>query len=738
MHLRYLILALLLTLPCAGFATAESSPEWEKKFAALSEYSGAPKNSQDDWLLNPDPFQTRLYRQGADELVLTNGLISRVFKLSPNAATVALTNYMTGESVLRAVKPEAKITLDGQSYDVGGLTGQPNLAYLLPEWKDKLQADPAAFQFIDFDTQTPEPRLQWDRKRWASDTQWPPRGVQLNMHYKLAASVTKNITVTIHYVMYDGLPAYSKWMTIKNDSRKTVRLDTFTNDILAAVEPASHVEIPNRWELSNIHLESEMSFTGMDPGSSDVTNHWVPDPDFETQVNYAKEAPLLMESRPPLGPDLDITRKTPFNTFRTFTLLFDSTETVRKTLSMNRFYRTVSPWATENPVMMHVRRSDPKAVKLAIDQSAAIGFEMVIMTFGSGFNMERTSPEYLDEIKGLVDYAHSKGIELGGYSLLASRKISEEHDVINPETGKTGGAYFGNSPCLGSAWGQEYFKKLYHFIEYTGLDLLEHDGSYPGDVCASTDHPGHRGLADSQWTQWKTISDFYKWCQGRGVYLNIPDWYFLSGSNKTAMGYRETNWSLPRAQQIIHGRQNMYDGTRFKTPSMGWMFVPLVEYHGGGATATLEPLKDHLDTYDAILAQNFGWGVQAAYRGPRLYDTPETQAVVKKWVDFNTKYRGILNADVIPLRRADGQDWDGILHVDPEGSPKGLAFFFNPLPQPIERTIRLPLYYTGLIDTAHITTEDGKPVAYTLNRDYTVDVSITIPANHYTWLIINE
>ena len=87
------------------------------------------------------------------------------------------------------------------------------------------------------------------------------------------------------------------------------------------------------------------------------------------------------------------------------------------------------------------------------------------------------------------------------------------------------------------------------------------------------------------------IADFYKWCRAKGIYLNVPDYYFLSGSNKTGMGYRETNWSLPREQQEIIERQNIYDGTWTKTPSMGWMFVPLVEYHGGGKAATIEPLK---------------------------------------------------------------------------------------------------------------------------------------------------
>ena len=57
---------------------------------------------------------------------------------------------------------------------------------------------------------------------------------------------------------------------------------------------------------------------------------------------------------------------------------------------------------------------------------------------------------------------------------------------------------------------------------------------------------------------------------------------------------------------------------------MGWMFVPLTQYHGGGDAATIEPLKDHLAHYETRLANLLGAGVQACYRGPRLFDTDET------------------------------------------------------------------------------------------------------------------
>ena len=121
---------------------------------------------------------------------------------------------------------------------------------------------------------------------------------------------------------------------------------------------------------------------------------------------------------------------------------------------------------------------------------------------------------------------------------------------------------------------------------------------------------------------------------------------------------------------------------------MGWMFVPLVQYQGGGDAATLEPLRDHLAAYGAHLAQNFASGVQACYRGPRLYDSEETKALVKHWVDFYRRYRAILDSDIVHVRRPDGRDLDIILHVNPRLPEKGLAVVYNPLDQEVPKRSR--------------------------------------------------
>lgn len=448
------------------------------------------------------------------------------------------------------------------------------------------------------------------------------------------------------------------------------------------------------------------------------------------------ETPCLLVSKLPVGPNMDLGPDKVFESFHTYELLLDNTERERNALSIRKMYRTLAPWATENPIFMHLTTTDPAAVKSAIDQCAETGYEMVILSFGSGLDMEDSSKKNISKFKKLADYAHKKGIELGGYSLFSSRKINDSIDVIDKETGKPGGAKFGNAPCLASKWGKEYLDKLKYFFEETGFDLLEHDGPYPGDYCASTSHAHHKGYEDSQWVQWNMTKQFYNWLREKDIYLNAPDFYFLQGSNKCGIGYREVNWSLPRDQQIILGRQNIYDGTWQKAPSMAWTFVPLTEYHGGGEAATLEPLNEHLDSYEAHMVQNYGSGVQACYRGPRLYDSEKTKALVVEQISHYKKYRDILNSDIIHLRRPNGRTWDGFMHVNPDIKQKGFVLLFNPTKNVIQERTKIPLYYTGLQNRASLINQDGVSKRLELNRGFEIEMDIEIPAKGYTWYII--
>lgn len=659
------------------------------------------------------------------EIVLTNSLVKRAFRTTPNFATVDYANLMTGAAAIRGVKPEAIVELDGRRFEIGGLKGQPDYAYLDPAWLEGLTSNPEAFEFTGFTTGKPKARYYWEPKRHSPEIPWPPRGLTLTANFRPPESVRDKyggLTVSVHYEIYEGIPVLAKWLTIVNGSVGEVVVGSVESEILAVTEQEKH----------RLHVESDYSFHSMN------TTHWGPDPEYKTQIDYNRQAPLLLTSKYPLGPGAHLKPGEEFQSFRTFELLHDSDDRERRGLARRRMYRTLAPQVTENPIFMHVRNSNSASVRLAVDQCAEVGFEMVILTFWSGFNIESKDPAYIARFKADVDYAHSKGVELGGYTLMcASRNVGAANNCISPKTGKPG-SMFGQSACLASEWADGYFRRVSNFMDATGMDMIETDGPYHGDLCAFGKHKHHFGLADSQWKQWQACVNFYHACRRRGIYINSPDWYYLNGSNKCAMGYRESNFSLPRWRQILIARQNIYDGTFEKTPSMGWMFVPLVEYHGGGAAATLEPLSEHLAEYEWHLAQNFGSGVIACYRGPRLYDTEQTKQVVRKWVDFYKKYRAILDSDIIHVRRPDGNGIDCMMHVNPRTKPRALAMVYNPTDSEASTTLELPLYYTGLTNKAMIHEKEARAVEYELDREYNVRVPVAMQPKTITWLVVES
>lgn len=687
-----------------------------------------------DWLLDSASFDTQIYRnERGDEIILTNGLIRRTWRVTPNLACIALDDLMSDRSLLRAVRPEARLVIDGEVLHVGGLTGQPNHAYLRDSWVDDLANDPASMQFAGYEVLEIEPRFEWKRVRHhAPDVAWPPPGVHLRFDF-----AHDGLRASVHYEMYDGIPAMSKWITVHNDSDTTIELDRFTCEILAVVEHSNPVEHREGVPLpppDSIHCETDYAFGGFNhEHATRFSVHWEPDPQFHTQVNWAKQMPCLLEVEPSRGPDQLIGAGETFESFRAFELVYDSTERERRGLALRRFYRTVAPWVTENPLILHVVSTDPEVVKNAIDQAATCGFEMVSLSFGSGLNMEDSSDANIARFKRLNDYAMTRGIHLGGYSLLSSRRIGEGNDVVSPPGEKP---THGNCPALTSEWGQSYFERLYHFFDTTGFLQFTHDGSYPGDFDTTARPPLQRGLDDSQWAQWKVITEFYTWLRGRGAYLRVPDYYFLMGANECGMGYREVNWSLPRAQQVIHTRQNIYDGTWVKTPSMGWMFVPLTQYHGGGAAATIEPLDEHIDHYERMLMSNLGLGVQAVYRGHRLYDTPRVREMVTNCVTWFKQYRDILESDVIHGRRADGRDLDWMLHVNPRLDTPGMLVVYNPLDRDVTREIRVNLYYTGLTERAMIHPHDLAGTGVDIAANGRIDLEVTVPAGGMSWYVI--
>ena len=102
---------------------------------------------ENDWLIKPSIFKANVLKNtDQKEVVLTNGLIKRVFRIEPNCATVDYRNLITSEAIIRAIRPEAILWINEKKYKIGGLEGQIEQAYILPEWLNEMKSDPNAFQ----------------------------------------------------------------------------------------------------------------------------------------------------------------------------------------------------------------------------------------------------------------------------------------------------------------------------------------------------------------------------------------------------------------------------------------------------------------------------------------------------------------------------------------------------------------------------------------------------------------
>jgi hypothetical protein len=694
-----------------------------------------------DWLVNPIQQKAEAYTSSdGKDFILSNGLVKRSFRVKPNLTCIDFSNLSSGQQLLRAIEPEAVVYINGKRYNIGGLYGQKERAYLQNQWIDGFSAGDSDFHFVSMKVSNVEPYIHWKVRTPIMGNTFTG-GKLVAFSFRSSLMGLKDIIVTVQYALYDGIPLIVKSLSIENNSNIAIDINRVINERLALVEEESAVVgSPEQMKKQHgIYVETNYAFNNaMRYDISDQTTHWNVDPAYTSQVNYNYQTPCLLEVYPEKLVRVSLKPNELFQSVRTHELLMDSYDRERRGLAIRKMYRVVAPWVMANPIFMHLVSANDEQVKTAIDQCAATGYEALILSFGSHCNMEDTSAANVKRWKELSNYAHQKKILIGGYSLFSSRRISDEDDVIDPITGKPdAGAFFGNAPCLGSKWGLNYLKTLQYFITETGFDIFENDGPYPGDVCASTKHPGHTDLDDSQWKQMELQKGFYRWCNERGVYINAPDWYFLDGTHKTGIGYREVNFSLSRAQQKILNRQNMYDGLWEKTPSMGWGFVPLTRYQGGSADAVLEPLSQHLSDYEQLMVQYYGAGVQACYRGPRLFDTEETKQMVIKVINWYKKYREILNSDIIHLRRADGRDWDGIMHVNSGLPTKALLMLYNPLKETVTHTIKVPLYYTGLKGQAVVREKEGKSQVKEISTSGEIMVQVTIAPESYTWVVVS-
>lgn len=720
-----------------------------------------PPTPSQDWLVSRVSSPPTFLQNQDGSWTLSNGLISRTFVTTPGFGTVDLSilgsSGIAGSSssAIRAIDAEAYLSLDNITYALGSLTGSQSTfsGYTNRSEAGFMSYNSSGWGLSSFSLSSPSTGgIPWTPGARGSPktASWPPKGLTVTFWLSPPVGIKPShaaVNVSIVYEIYQDAPLMSKWIVVNSASSAAsgVVITGCVVESLRLLAPFGNY--PHGQNLlfarPDIIYGAE-AFTLTD--SSAANDPGANEPVLQIQYTSGPNVVLTggnidLQRHPLIHTRVGEDNMAEFVSFRALELLQDSTEVERYSLGVRRITRLLAPWVLENPIFFH-STAPFIGFQNQIDQLAAVGFEMLIFSFGTPFDLETATPAFKAIVKSEVDYANSKGIEIGGYDLIVQDRghggyggdAGDQWACVNPD------GSLGENACFASGWYDKLTELVYDFANETGMSMFELDGPFGGGGCDSLNHSHHDGAGDAIFRNAQRQGMMFADLRARGIYINQPDNYFFQGGQRTGIGYNEDQFSLPRWQDITLTRGSIYDGTFILSPSQGWTQVPLIDYHGGGAAAAFEPLQDHLPEYEMALAMNLGAGVAACYRGNEIFDAPETQAIVMKWVSIYHQYRQILNTDIIHIRRPDGQSLDAFMHAD-AANPDGVFGFvlvFNPTLQPLTQIMSFPLYYTGLVDQAMIARDGGAKVAYPIERDYSATVSITLAAQSVAYFVVTE
>jgi hypothetical protein len=264
---------------------------FRQKQEALPVYAGEMQKAPGDWLLGNVDAVTRVFKSSnGKDLVISNGLISRKFRLNPYMACLGFRNLTSGKEMLRAIEPEAELLINGRSWAVGGVQGQFERGYIQYDWLERFRADDEAFRLVDFSIRDIQPRFPWKPSRWSTHKRWPPKGKEIDFTFHPPGNALPGITIDVCYEMYDGIPLLSKWLVVHNAGRETIRINSFESEKLAVVEESSGVDKDGSFPSPHICVQSDYAFGGGSYADANHTTRWLPDSLYSSHLQEKKKA----------------------------------------------------------------------------------------------------------------------------------------------------------------------------------------------------------------------------------------------------------------------------------------------------------------------------------------------------------------------------------------------------------------------------------------------------------------
>lgn len=330
------------------------------------------------------------------------------------------------QSLLRAVLPEANITLAGTTYTIGGLRQNDTFLGFFNRSGLILQADPTAFQFASFEVSRPDAYLPWTPGTRSSPLQarWPPPGVRLQVNFVPPGSqpAAPPVIVSLIYDLYDDIPLMTQQILVAlqpgANASTNIVISSATPVMLAVNTPfgpeqgagtsvpgtesqgSPNVGVPSTW----LQPQTDQAHAATCSWGSTVDSSYVPNCDCQDQ---GTSEPLLTCQAPEVGAYLT-SGGANFSSFRALLLVHDDDGLERQSLARHRVAQLLWPWTTENPIFFHGTAVEGEQFEQAIDAMSAVGMEMYIYSFGTPFDLSNLTPAYLAQIKAQVDYVRTR------------------------------------------------------------------------------------------------------------------------------------------------------------------------------------------------------------------------------------------------------------------------------------------------------------------------------------------
>lgn len=607
------------------------------------------------WVISGEEYKSKISVAG-DNVTLDNGLIRRVVDVKEG--TISLSNPQNGIEYIGEKASDIELTIDSRKIDF---------------YKET--------EFVKSEKISTIADVHYEPTKCVTEKMpYPAKGEGIKLIYKDA-----EFEYHIIYEIFDNIPVICKRLHIINKSGKSVVINRYANDVL---------------RINNDNYSMFYGETSYNGGCALNSNRTL-------SVRYENDILRMMFD---VGPDADLKAGETFTGLRSYELVHTAKYYEQKMIEVKQMYRHIAPWVLESPFIYHILSDNSFRLRRAMDEISEIGFDSLIQSFGSKVNLESRREGYIKKHKSIYDYGKRKGLDVGGYTLAI---VKDYRPVKGPECNVYADPKGKIMRCLATEWSTQYWKDVLNFYDKTGANAIEIDGPYHFYQCEGGETHLHKGLSDSRYLQWKlSTEDIFKQLRERNVYINTPDWMFLNGTNKTGIGYEEIAFSEPRKHQLISSRIYNYKGTFGKIPSMGWSFIPLSVYHGGGKAASFAPLGKNLFDYEWSVFQHVMSGVLPCFRGKRLFDDEKSKSMLKKWVAFYKKYKRVINGITVHFmppvidenNKGRTKDLDCILNVVPNGDVRGVLAVFNQTDREIKKAIKVPLYYANLVNVNEIPT----------------------------------